>query len=39
MGQPPPGGDDVTDGRGLHDQQPGVVGDPVIVIGGALIRV
>ena len=38
VGQPPPGGDDVADRRGLHDQQPGVVGDPVIVVGGPLVR-
>ena len=38
MGQAPAGGDDVTDRRGLHDEQPGVVGDPVIVVGGSLVR-
>jgi hypothetical protein len=39
VSQPPPGSDDVADRRGLHDQQPGMMGDPVIVVGGPLARV
>jgi hypothetical protein len=39
VGQPPPGGNDVADGGGLDDQQPGVVGDPVGVVRGPLAGV
>src|ERR1035441_1098239 len=36
VGEPPPGGGDAADARGMPDQVAGVVGDPVVVVSGPL---